>query len=95
MFCNFSQGLIHGYTKTFNSDKELIHTSWYNNGTPYGVSWQHCTGGGHLVGNLDINGNFTGGELAYIYPDHTTALVGTFIRGKEIGFKYTGIKVFL
>ena len=76
MFCNFTRGVVHGLTKTFNLDKKLVHMSWYQNGTPFGTSWQYCQGGGYLVGTLDLNGNFSGGNLTFLYPDFSTALNG-------------------
>ena len=76
MFCNFTRGVIHGLTKTFNSDKKMVHMSWYQNGTPHGTSWQWCKGGGYLVGCLDVNGNFSGRNLSFLYPDLSTALTG-------------------
>ena len=37
-----------------------------------------------MVGRLDRNGNFTGRDLVYMYPDHETALLGTWVRGRMV-----------
>ena len=37
-----------------------------------------------MVGRLDSNGNFTGRDLVYMYPDHETALLGTWVRGRMV-----------
>ena len=37
-----------------------------------------------MVGRVDEDGELTGGDLAYIYPDLTTALVGNFKKGELI-----------
>ena len=33
------------------------------------------------MGRVDTDGKLTGGDIAYIYPDYATALVGQFIGG--------------
>jgi histone-lysine N-methyltransferase SETD7 len=38
-------------------------------------------GGGYITGVLDDNGRITGDDIAYIYPDGRTALVGQFDDG--------------
>lgn len=37
-------------------------------------------GGGCLTGEVDVTGNLIGDNIAFLFPDHMTALVGTFIR---------------
>ena len=37
-----------------------------------------------MVGRVDEDGELTGGDLAYIYPDLTTALVGNFKKGELV-----------
>ncbi|XP_040567892.1 uncharacterized protein [Lepeophtheirus salmonis] len=52
----------------------------YDNGIPVGPSWRVVPGGGLLYG--DINGaEFTGDNLAYIYPDLDTVIIGKFKKG--------------
>lgn len=41
-------------------------------------------GGGYLYGHPDANGEFTGDEIAYIYPDLHTCYVGSFQKGVMI-----------
>ena len=43
--------------------------------------------GGWLVGKVDINGEYTGDTIAYMYPDYKTALVGEFRKGEMIKAK--------
>ena len=57
---------------------------WYQNGIPYGYSWQWCKGGGFLVGVLDQFGNFSGSQMAFLYPDLKTALYGVFSSGRMV-----------
>ena len=84
MYCNFIRGVIHGFTKTFNSSKELQSVCWYQNGLPFGYCWLWCRGGGCLVGKLDQFGNFSGSDLAFLFPDNFTALFGTFRQGRMV-----------
>ena len=84
MYCNFIRGVIHGLTKTFNSCKEIQSVCWYQNGLPSSHCWFWCVGGGYLVGKLDQFGNFSGPDLAFLFPDLSTALYGTFRRGRMV-----------
>ena len=65
----------------------------YENGSPSGISWKGLVGGAWLYGNLNpmwgAPGEFSGADIAYIYPDMTTAILGTFdngilIHGREV-----------
>lgn len=78
----FVFGTLHGLGKTFNKDKQLIQVCWYSNGVPVGIVWKFLQGGGILVGEADVRGNLIGDDIAFLYPDHQTALVGTFVREK-------------
>ena len=53
-------------------------------GTPVGVCWRGLIGGAWLYGEVDEVGEFTGDEIAYIYPDLKTALIGRFINGTMV-----------
>ncbi len=48
------------------------------NGKPTGAFWIGLLGGGYLHGEFDSRGHVTGSDLAFIYPDGETALVGHF-----------------
>ena len=56
----------------------------YKNGLPTGVCWQQLIGCSWLYGEVDDYGEFTGDNIAYIYPDLHLALLGTFSRGLMI-----------
>lgn len=53
-------------------------------GIPVGVCWRGLIGGAWLYGEVDDIGEFTGDEIAYIYPDLKTALIGRFINGTMV-----------
>ena len=53
----------------------------YRRGRPSGFCWSAVLGRAWLVGWLDTQGQMTG-ELAYLYPDLKTAIVGQFYQAK-------------
>ena len=58
----------------------LIQT--YRRGRAVGATWRGLQGGGWLHGVLDREGQLTGEEVVYIYPDLRTCLVGRFQGGR-------------
>ena len=56
----------------------------FENGIPTGVCWRGLIGGAWLYGIVDDIGEFTGDEIAYIYPDLNTALFGKFVNGTMV-----------
>ncbi|XP_023349009.1 histone-lysine N-methyltransferase SETD7 [Eurytemora carolleeae] len=53
----------------------------HRNGKPFGTCWKIIRGGGCVVGVVDEEGQLSGTNIAYIYPDFKTALVGNFRDG--------------
>ena len=49
---------------------------------------------GWLYGKVDVTGNFTGNDIAYIYADLTTVIYGTFERGTLIKGRERKVKGF-
>jgi hypothetical protein len=49
-----------------------------------GPAWLFKTGGGVLTGILDSNGELTGDNLVFSYPDFRTALKGHFVKAEMI-----------
>ena len=50
----------------------------FNNGKPSGHFWYRMVGGGFMHGKFNEEGKATGNDLAFIYPDMETAIVGEF-----------------
>ena len=82
LHCKFHQGYIHGPAKLFSKDKDLKMVGWYSKGVLSGLVWYFLTGGGFLVGHVDLMGSLTGDGIAFLYPDLKTALVGSFIKSQ-------------
>ena len=50
----------------------------FKNGQAFGHFWIEMQGGGHLHGQVNSDGLISGKDIAYIYPDGQTALLGVF-----------------
>eukprot|EP00095_Tigriopus_kingsejongensis_P003382 maker-scaffold153_size302544-snap-gene-2.26 protein:Tk03382 transcript:maker-scaffold153_size302544-snap-gene-2.26-mRNA-1 annotation:"hypothetical protein BRAFLDRAFT_120570" len=59
----------------------LSFVGYYSNGKPTGLAWRGLVGGSWIHGEVDDNGEFTGDNVAYIYPDFKTSFLGSFHRG--------------
>jgi len=77
----FKSGIQHGFSRLFDKKGRLFFVGNFQNGVPVGVCWKIIRGGGCVVGRVDQHGELTGCRIAYIYPDFTTSLVGTFSKG--------------
>ena len=51
---------------------------FFKNGQAFGHFWIHMAGGGHLHGQVSSDGLISGNDIAYIYQDGETALLGKF-----------------
>ena len=58
----------------------------FEDGIPTGVCWRGLIGGAWLYGEVDEIGEFTGDQIAYIYPDLITCFLGRFVNGTMVGF---------
>ena len=60
---------------------QVVWLGRHRDGVGRGQCWQWVEGGGWLTGPLDSSGDFTGDNIAYLYPDLTTAILGRFDKG--------------
>ena len=74
-------GIVHGFVRYFDKKGRLSFVGKHENGQPCGTCWKIIPGGGCVVGEVDSNGHLTGAEIAYIYPDFATVLLGEFRDG--------------
>ena len=58
----------------------LQHIGWYANGKLTGLVWHFLVGGGCLVGEVDMLGHLIGDQVAFLFPDLQTALLGVWIK---------------
>jgi len=74
-------GVLHGFCRKFDGKNRLTWIGMYRNGIPFGSCWKLIRGGGCIVGKVDEDGNLSGNDIAYLFPDYRTAFVGTFKNG--------------
>ena len=83
----FRGGCQHGLTRRVEVKKFrqfVQEVSWlgrYRSGVAWGQCWEAVEGGGWITGQVDRGGELTGDNIAFLYPDLTTAILGTFQRG--------------
>ena len=74
-------GILHGFVRYFDKKGRLSFVGKHENGQPCGTCWKIIPGGGCVVGEVDSDGLLTGADIAYIYPDFATVLLGEFRDG--------------
>ena len=74
-------GIVHGFVRYFDNKGRLTFVGKHENGQPSGTCWKIIPGGGCVVGEVDSDGLLTGADIAYIYPDFATVLLGEFRDG--------------
>lgn len=75
---------INGHVKQFIKEGFLprkVFDGCYKDNVRHGPCWIFNQDGGSLFGIVNNEGYFTGDNIAYIYPDKWTALVGNFNDG--------------
>ena len=96
--CYFKDGVIHGPARQIGMKKfrefrrQLLFIGRYRNGEPSGPCWEYREGGGFVYGVPDDSGKFTGNDIAFIYPDMSTALLGNFVDGVMDGAREVTIE---
>lgn len=68
-------------------DKAGVPLSFVGNmedGIPSGRAWKGLVGGAWVHGTVNKAGDFSGEDIAYVYPDFKTAMVGKFKDGVMI-----------
>jgi histone-lysine N-methyltransferase SETD7 len=80
----FQQGFLHGPVKGTDKLRQLTYVGWYERGLAVGTCWTKWEGGGWLVGKMAKDGTVTGDNIAFLYPDLSTAVVGRFECGELV-----------
>ena len=80
-------GCLHGLARKTIMKKWRTftqHVSWlgrYRGGVAWGQCWAWQEGGGYITGEVDsVTGAFTGDNIAFLYPDMYTAIVGRLVQ---------------
>jgi len=87
---------LHGFANgPFKGDIKGTGTVWlgcYKRGVPFGFCWEAVLGGLWKVGWLDTDGEFSGGDVAVLYPDLKTAIRGRYRRGQLVSGSWSRVK---
>lgn len=88
------QGKLHGIVRRFGKIitnpahlcgnrlfSGISYIGRHEDGVPVGPQWRVVIGSGYIYGNVDEKGEFTGDDIAYIYPDFQTVMFGEFKNG--------------
>lgn len=70
--------------RSTSGDSSLTWLGHYRAGLPHGTCWTSVLGGGWVVGRVDSTGSYTGLDIAFLYPDLSTALVGEWRDGELV-----------
>lgn len=82
-FCK--KGLIHGFVRKYDSKDRMVFFGFYQNGIPSGVCFKIIPNGGIICGVVDEkSGDFSGSEIAYLFPNFKTAFVGEFSENGQL-----------
>ncbi len=71
-------GYLEGPVRGLDGLGNLVFVGAYKRGLPFGPCWLAKEGQGWLYGEVDSKGRFSGEALAYIYPDISSCIVGSF-----------------
>ena len=83
--CKFGACNLYDSDHDWSQAQYLKEISVFVNGRRNGISYQFKTGGGFVVGIVDAQtGELTGQDIAYVYPDFQTMIVGNFENGTLI-----------
>ena len=81
----FEKGVLHGFSRHYERKchgHRLSTFGYYHNGIPFGIWYKLIDGGGAIVGPVDDEGQLSGPDITYLYPDCQTALMGQFEDGE-------------
>ena len=92
-------GVPHGFQREFghpdfNGRRTMLFVGRYFRGLRSGFCWRGCFGTGYLCGRVDSCGEFTGKDMAYIYPDFKTVLRGEFEKERLVSGQICQIEGF-
>ena len=74
----FNDGYLEGPVRGLSPGGGLVFVGQYRRGLPVGPCWLSREGQGWIHGAVDGRGRFSGGDVAFLYPDAGTCLVGRF-----------------
>jgi len=74
----FNGGFLEGPVRGLDEKGNVLFIGLYSKGLPHGPCWIAREGQGWLHGSVDHRGRLTGDNIAFVYPDLSTCILGTF-----------------
>jgi len=90
--CHFRDGCLHGLARLLCPRKKLLWVGRYRNGMAHGVCWKLNPGGGYITGEVDSEGELSGTNICYIYPDFKTCYHGIFKEAIMVQARLSSVK---
>lgn len=81
---NYVDGELNGAAQEFDGRGQLVFKGHYKDNSRCGECWIYYPDGGCVYGQMNDDGEMTGGGVAYLYPGGTTALCGSFVDGELV-----------
>lgn len=82
---NFVSGSLEGLVRGLSfKDGSLVWIGRFKKGRPKGPCWMAVQGDSWLYGTLDDQGDFSGDQNCFVYPDLSTVLIGKFEKNQMI-----------
>ena len=92
LMAEYSNGEMEGPFCEHGPDGRLTATGLHRDGSRSGFLQTFDDFGGSVIGFVDTGGRLTGEEIAYVYPDKTTALIGQFEDGQLVEARYAKLE---
>ncbi|XP_061408422.1 histone-lysine N-methyltransferase SETD7 isoform X1 [Lethenteron reissneri] len=80
----YVDGELHGSAREYDPEGRITFRGQYRDNLRCGLCWIYFSDGGRLVGEVNSDGEMTGDQVAYVYPDGRTAFYGRFSDGEMI-----------
>ena len=77
----FRHGVLTGFARIYDEKKRLTDFGLYENGKACYIWWKLFEFGGAVIGHVNDEGQLTGPEIVYLYPDFKTGFMGHFEDG--------------
>ncbi|XP_061108623.1 histone-lysine N-methyltransferase SETD7 isoform X3 [Conger conger] len=80
----YVDGELNGPAQELDTDGRIVFKGQYKDNNRCGICWIYYPDRGGVVGEVNEDGEMTGSNVAYMYPDGKTALCGSFVDGELI-----------
>ena len=84
MIAEYQNGEMEGPFTEYAPDDSVVTKGLHKDGHRSGVLQTFDEFGGSVIGAVDNEGRLTGDNIAYVYPDKETALIGQFEDGQLV-----------